>query len=174
MMSLGDVTGPRFGPEQIIQNAVAALEGRHEGGYAKGVAAYDAWREALLGVTKSDIAGMKDTMFGNYYLCVCNGEPLNCLSDGRKYAHRYFTQLAQEHPEQPLYAEIAKQFGRITEILRKKMARAMGGTEPCGRRQKKALARRGVRRKIAGYIGDMKAADERALALMKELLEAAR
>ena len=54
VMSLGDITGPRADAKWIVRNAIAALEGRQEGSVAKGVAAYDAWKKALLGASKSD------------------------------------------------------------------------------------------------------------------------
>jgi len=112
--------------------------------------------------------------FGKYHVLIAHGEPTNCLIDGRKNACRYFTRLAQEHPEQPLYAEIAGQFGVIAEIILKKMYKAMNSTAThgyeCGEKQKKAVAQLKTRQEIAGHIDEMKAADEKALALMKKLL----
>ena len=176
VMSLGEIAGPRMGEQGIIRNAVAALEGRRDGSFAKGVATYDAWKNALLGAKRKDIKGkIEGNDMGDWMLLVAHGEPLNSLADGRKNAQRYFTQLAKAYPKQPLYAEIANAFGMLVEILVKKVygamrSKAQHGFE-CGKKQKKAMARAGVRRKIAGYIDEMKAADEKALALMKELPE---
>ena len=182
VMSLGEITGPRMGVKEILRNAIAALEGQTEGDFARGLSAYDAWKNALLGAKRKDIKGkQKGNDMGGWLLLVAHGEPLNTLADGRKNACRYFESLAREHPKcaseralQPLYAAIAEQFGALVEILLKKVYRAMRSKAThgyeCGKKQKKALARRGVRREIAGYIDEMKAADEKALALMKELL----
>jgi hypothetical protein len=177
VMSLGEIAGPRRGEREIIRNAIAALEGRRDGSFDKGVAAYDAWKKALLGASQKDVKGkIEGNDMGDWLLLIAHGEPLNTLADGRKNAQRYFSQLAQAHPEQPLYAEITRQFGTLVEILLKKVygamrSKATHGFEG-GKKQKKAMARRVVRRKIAGYIDEMKAADEKALTLMKELLEA--
>jgi len=175
VMSLGEITGPRVGEKEILHNAAAALEGRRDGSFAKGVAAYDAWKNALLGAKRKDVKGkIEGNDMGGWLLLVAHGEPLNTLADGRKNAYRYFTQLAKAYPEQPVYAEIAAQFGTLVEILLKKVYGAMRSKAPhgfeCGKKQRRAMARASVRRKIAGYIDEMKAADEKALALMKQLL----
>ena len=177
VMSLGEITGPRMGEQEIIRNAAAALEGRRDGSFAKGIAAYDVWKKALLDAGGKDIKGkIPGNDMGDWLLLVAHGEPLNSLADGRKNAQRYFTRLARKHPEQPVYAEIAGAFGTLVGILLKKVYGAMRSKAPhgfaCGKKQKKALARAGTRRKIAGYIDEMKAADEKALTLMKELLAA--
>ena len=174
VMSLGEITGSRADEQTVIRNAIAALEGRRDGSFAKGIAAYDAWKAALLGAKRKDVKGkVEGNDMGDWLLLIAHGEPLNTLADGRKNARAYFLQLAQEHPEQPLYAEIARQFDALVEILLKKVYKAMRSRATHGfeggKNQKKAMARRGVRREIAGYINEMKAADEKALALMKEL-----
>ena len=175
VMSLGDVSGPRFGVKEILRNAIAALEGRHEGKHAKGIAAYDAWKAALLAAGESDLvqavgdggnAGMFD---GMNIMMMCQGDATDCLVDGRAHAGKYFAALAREHPEQPLYAQIAEQFGIVADTIHKKIYKALRGYQR-DKKQIKALQKLKTRQKIAGYIDEMKAADEKALALMKELL----
>jgi len=175
VMSLGKITGPRMGEWEIIRNAIAALEGSRDGTFAKGLAAYDAWKKALLCAERKDIKGkIEGNDMGDWMLLVAHGEPLNTLADGRKNAQRYFMCLAQEHPEQPIYAEIAGAFGTLIKILLKKVygamrSKAKHGYE-CGEKQKKAIAQLKTRQEIADYIDEMKDADEKALALMKKLL----
>jgi len=166
VMSLGDVAAPRMGTKQIVENAIAALEGRQEGNYAKGVAAYDAWKKALLGATGKDFA---PTDWGQSLVMMCQGDATDCLIDGRKNASLYFQRLAEEHPAEPLYAEIAEQFGLVAKTIHEKIYALLGGYER-GATQAKALEQPETRRQIAEHIDTMKAADERALALMKELL----
>ena len=168
VMALGDIAGPRMGVKQIIANGVAALEGRQEGNHAKGIAAYDAWKKAILNAGKSDFAldceGMNLVM-------MCQGDATDCLIDGRKNACKYFTALAEENPDQPLYGEIAAQFGIVAKTIHEKIYNLLRGYQR-GKKQERALKKPRVRRKIGEAIDVMKASDEKALALMKELLGA--
>jgi len=166
VMALGDICAPRWDAKQIIANGIAALEGRQEGKYAKGIAAYDAWKKAILAADKKDFA--MDCM-GMNLVMMCQGDATDCLVDGRKNACKYFRALAQEHPEQPLYDEIAEQFGIVAKTIHEKIYKALRGHHR-GKKQVRALRKVRVRRKIGTYIDVMRAADERALALMKELL----
>ena len=160
VMALGDIAGTRWDAKQIIANGIAALEGRQEGNCAKGVAAYDAWKKAILAIGKKDnLADAK----------MCQGDATDCLVDGRGRASEYFKALAAEHPEQPLYGEIAEQFGIISETIHKRIFKILHGPWH-GKKQVKAFKKLRNRRKIGECIDVMKAADEKALALMKELL----
>ena len=176
VMSLGDVAGPRFGAKEILRNAIDALEGRLEEKYAKGIAAYDAWKAALLAAGENDLTlactdGGNGGMFeGMNRMMMCQGDATDCLVDGRNNASKYFSGLAQEHPEQPLYAQIAEQFGIVADTIQHKIYKALGGYQR-DKKQVKALQKLKTRQKIAGYIAEMKAADEKALALMKALLD---
>ena len=165
-MSLGDVTAPRVDDATIIKNAIAVLQGRQDGKYAKGIAAYDAWKKALLGAEKKDFDMMPD--WGQCIAMMCQGDATDCLVDGRKNAHLYFKSLANKHPEQPLYIEISEQFGNIAWIIHDKIYSVLGGYER-GEAQTKALAQIETRQKICSFIDEMKASDEKALALMKML-----
>ena len=60
VMSLGSLHAPRFCTKQIVENAIAALEGRQEGKYQKGIAAYDAWKNALLNADEDAFKVMPD------------------------------------------------------------------------------------------------------------------
>lgn len=166
VMSLGDITGPRMGARKIVQNAVSALEGRQEGSYAKGIAAYEAWKNALLSADGSDFAL---TCGGDHLVMMCQGDATDCLADGRGNACKYFTALAEENPQQPLYAQIAGQFGLASKLIHEKIYGVLGGYER-GPEQIKKLEQPETRSKICEYIDEIKAADEKALALMKKLL----
>jgi len=168
VMSLGDVTAPRMGVKQIVENAIAALEGRQEGKVAKGVAAYDAWKKALLGATEKDFAM---ECGGQNLVMMCQGDATDCLADGRHNANVWFKRLAEENPAEPLYGEIAEQFAIVAKTITEKVYPLLGGYER-GAEQTKALEQPETRRQIAAHIDSMKAADEKALALMKELLAA--
>jgi len=167
MMALGDITQPRFSVKQIVRNAVTALEGRQEGKHAKGVAAYDAWEKALLSAEERDFAVIPD--WNQSIAMMCQGDATDCLIDGRKNAHLFFKRLAEENPNQPLYLIIAELFGMVAAVVHTKIYPALGGFER-GPEQEKALAKPETRNQIVEYIHEMKAADGKALVLMKELL----
>ena len=168
VMALGDVAGPRWGAREIVRNAIAALEGGQEGKYAKGIAAYEPWKRAILGAGKSDFA-LK--CGGDHFVMMCQGDATDCLMDGRHHAFKYFKGLAEEHPDQPLYGAIAEQFGIVAETIERGIYKTLHGYQR-GKKQVKALEKTRARRKIAQCIDVMKSADEKALALMKELLTA--
>ena len=169
VMALGDIAGPRWGVRPIVQNAVAALEGRQEGNWAKGVAAYDPWKTALLGVTASDFMVTGNDLIDHRCVMMCQGDATDCLIDGRKNAQKFFAKLASENPDQSIYAEIAEQFGIVATVVHTKIYGVLGGWDR-GPAQIRALAQPETRRQICEFIDEMKAADEKALALMKELL----
>lgn len=167
IMALGDITGARFGTKEIVKNAIAALEGRQEGDYAKGIAAYEAWKNALLNAKDSDFAMIPD--WGQSLAVMCQGDATDCLIDGRKNACKYFMGLAKENPGQLLYARIAEQFGIVAKGIHENIYGVLGGHER-GIEQMKKLEKPEVRSEICKYIDDLKAADEKALSLMKALL----
>ena len=166
VMALGDIAGPRWNIEQILPIAIAALEGRQEGSHAKGIAAYDAWKKAVLAAGKKDFAM---DCCGMDLVMMCQGDATDCLVDGRKNACKYFRALADENPDQPLYDEIAEQFGIVAKTIHEKIYKVLRGHHR-GKKQVRALRKARVRRKIGECIDVMKAADEKALVLMKELL----
>ncbi|MCL1952629.1 MAG: RNA polymerase subunit sigma-24 [Oscillospiraceae bacterium] len=168
VMALGDITAPRWGVKEIIAHGIAALEGRQEDNHAKGIFAYDAWKKAILNAGKSDFA---QRSWGQSLVMMCQGDATDCLIDGRKNACKYFTALAEENPDQPLYAEIAAQFGIVAKTIHEKIYKLLRGYQR-GKKQERALKKPRVRRKIGEAIDVMKASDEKALALMKELLGA--
>ena len=169
IMALGDISAPRIDTKQIVQNAISALEGRQEGKHAKGIAAYEPWKNALLNATESDFAIMPD--WGQSLIMMCQGDATDSLIDGRKNAYKYFMGLAEKNSDQSLYAQIAEQFGVIAKVIHEKVYAILGGYER-GSEQNKNLEQVETRNEIGKYIDEMKTADEKALALMKELLTA--
>ena len=157
-----------FSMREILQNAVEVLDGRMCGTYAKGLLAYDAWKNALL----------RDDDFSNEAILpvlvermMCHGDAMDCLSDGRRYAAQYLHEMAAKHPEQAQKLEaVAKEFDTVSAILWKEMVPLLGGWGR-GELQVRRLANAENRRLFAGIIGRMKQHDERALILIRELVE---
>ena len=170
VMSFGNIVTPRFDTRRILVNAVAALHGRHEGSFAKGIAAYDCWKKALLGVSENDFSVTGTEIFDDNNIMMCQGDAADCLIDGRKNAHLFFLDLAEKNPKEPMYAAIAEQFKIVTAVISSGIYDTLGGHER-GPEQIKALAQAENRELIAEYIEEIKMADEKALSLMKKLLE---
>ena len=165
VMAIGEKTGGAPQPiNAIASRAVEALTGRQYEKYAKGINAYDAWKKAILddGQFSEDM-----TIPLQIERLMCQGDAMDCLADGRGSAHKYFKKLAGKDPEQPLYGKIAEQFAAVAMAVQK-MNEALGGWER-GEAQMKALLKPETRRKLGALIDAAKAADARALELLKEL-----
>jgi len=166
VMSFGEITGERFTVKTVVENAIEVMTPRRHGKYAKGIYAYDAWKKAILDENQFP-KGMVSSMLVERLMC--QGDATDCLADGRKNAHKYFKKLAGENPTQPLYKLIAEQFAE-TAAYAHEMYDVLGGWER-GERQLQTFATREAREKIGSLIDKCKAADEKALNLLKELLK---
>lgn len=170
VISLGKIIAPRHDTKQILANAIAALEGRQEGEFAKGIAAYDAWKHALLGAEENDFAIIPG--WGQSKAMMCHADAVDCLADGRGQAVKYFRRLAGEHPARPLYAAVAEQFAIIAERTICENSYPLLGGHDRNEVANENLRNPEIRRRLAAHIDEMKAADTQALALMKQLLAA--
>lgn len=166
VMSFGEITGERFTVKTVVENAIEVMTPRRHGKYAKGIYAYDAWKKAILDENQFP-KGMVSSMLVEKL--ICQGDATDCLADGRKNAHKYFKKLADENPNQPLYKLIAEQFAE-TAAYAHEMYDVLGGWER-GEKQLQTFATREAREKIGSLIDKCKAADEKALNLLKELLK---
>ncbi len=155
-------------PAEALQNAAEALEGRMCGTYAKGILAYDAWKDALL----CDRDFPADAIFPLLVeRMMCHGDAMDCLSDGRGQAAEYLRRLARQYPAMaPGLNAAAGELEGITEIIWKEMIPVLGGWER-GEAQTRQLARAENRRLFAGLIERMKVHDQRAYGYISEILE---
>lgn len=168
VFATGTQTVPSFTPKEVLQNAVEALEGRMCGTYAKGVLAYDAWKNALL----NDHDFPSDAIFPVLVeRMMCHGDAIDCLTDGRWNGAKYLRALAEKYP---MHAEklnaAALEFESVTAVISKEMIPALGGWER-GEKQMRRLAKPETRQLFAELIDRMKAHDEQALIYIRELVE---
>jgi len=166
VMSMGDKIGEQESIKKIVKRGILALEGRLAGKYAKGIAAYAAWKKAIL-----DESQFSENMVAPLQAerIMCQGDAMDCLADGRTNAYKYFNKLALKNPEQPLFEKIAGQFAACAAGA-DKMYRTLGGWER-GEAQMKALMKIEIRHRLAELIDECKAADENVLSLMKKLVK---
>ncbi len=165
LIGIGEEACGAHSVKEIVAQGVEVLEGRQVGKFAKGIAAYAAWKAALL-----DESQFSENLIVPLRVerLMCQGDGMDCLADGRSSAAKYFAKLAAKHPGQPLYSAIQERFAACAAAAHQ-MYRALGGWER-DEAQMDALMRRDTREKLAGLLGECQAADEKALALMKELL----
>jgi len=161
VMSFGETTGQGFSVKTIVENAIEVMTPRKHGGYAKAGYAYDAWKKAILDESEFS-ANMVSPLLVERLMC--QGDAMDCLADGRQNAHKFFKNLADKEPSQPLFKQLAHQFA-ITAAGTQKMYETLGGWER-GAQQMKALLKPETRQKLGELIDECKAADEKALELL--------
>lgn len=168
LIATGTKLLPPLSPKETLQNAAEVLRGRMCGSYAKGILAYDAWKNALL--CEEDFPS--DAVFPLLIeRMMCHGDAMDCLSDGRFHAAKYFRTMAEKYPLQAEKLNAAAQeFEGISKILWEEMIPALGGWER-GEKQIRQLADPKNRRLFAAQIDRMKAHDQRAYALICELAD---
>jgi AraC-like DNA-binding protein len=156
VISIGEATGVKRTTKDIIKTAIEVLSGRMNGNFAKGILAYDAWKEAM-----SDDREFSDNLTILSERIMCQGDAMDCLADGRLNAKIYFEKLAAANPGQPLFKEIADQFNTIFVTVNK-MAEVLGGWNR-DEKQMRALQDKDVRRQICSLIDVCKEADQTVL-----------
>lgn len=168
LIATGTESLPPLTPAEALQNAAEALEGRMCGIYAKGILAYDSWKNALL--CERDFPA--DAVFPLLVeRMMCHGDAMDCLSDGRSHGAKYLRRLAEQFPAMaPGLHAAAEELEKIPEIIWNEMIPVLGGWER-GEAQTRQLARVENRRLFAGQIERMKAHDEQAYRHICGLLE---
>lgn len=168
LMATGTDPLPPLSPKEILQNAAEALGGRMCGTYAKGILAYDAWKNAILNDADFPSGAVFPLLIERM---MCHGDAMDCLSDGRYHAALYLRRMAEKHPAQAEKLNAAAgEFEHVTKIIWEEMIPVLGGWER-GEHQVRQLAEPENRRLFAAQIDRMKAHDERAYACLCELAE---
>ena len=168
VMSLGEITGERFAPKTILQNAVEVMTGRSWKHYAKGISAYDAWAKDIL----------EDSHFPENailpILCerlMVHGDAMDCIADGRHSAAGYMESLIPCIPAQRAGLEQAADAFTQVHNAFSKMTALLGGWQR-SENEMRMFAKPEVRKRMAGIICEAKRADEKALGIIKELVAA--
>ncbi len=166
VMCIGPVNAREVSSREILQQAVSALEGRKEHSYAKGILAYDAWREMLL--EESHFASeVYDSLFSK--LLVQN-DATQCLADGRSQGAKYLLELAAKGEEGSAKLEQAARHFQKVSVCAEEMSHLIGDWSDMDAMLKR-LADRKVREELAEQILRAKAEDEAALSCLKEYLQ---
>jgi len=166
VMCIGPVNGREALPQEILRQAVSALEGRMDHSYAKGIQAYDAWREMLL--EDSHFTGtVYDSLFSK--LLVQNDAAM-CLADGRNQGATYLRELAekQKDGDNTKLEQAALHFRKVSAHAQE-MRHLIGDWSDTDV-MLRHLADRKAREKLAQLILAAKAEDKAALQCLKEYL----
>lgn len=124
VMCIGALTDTTYDTKDIINMALKIMEPRDENTYAKGIRAYEAWKEMLLQETWFGNGSTFDVLFSK--LLVQN-DAMTCLQDGRKWAATYFEELANQYQdeEKKLCLDIADSFHKVSKVA-EEMQRLIG------------------------------------------------
>lgn len=166
VMCLGALDGDKYTTADIIANAVKALSGRTDCGYAKGIKAYDAWKEAFSDESNFSVDGNYTLLFEKM---LCQNDAMTCLADGRNCASLYFEELAEEDSSRYNdYSKISGLFRKCSDTILEMQSLYNIGNAGMDDMLKK-LADKETRKKTCSLVDIAKKADAEALTLMEKL-----
>ena len=167
VMCLGAIADKPCSDKEIIKMAADIMEPRNEGVYAKGLNAYEAWKEMLLDEKWFENGAGFDYLFSK--LLVQN-DAMTCINDGRKWAAEYFKGLSEHFSESESgkCRKIAAHFQKVSSIAGEMMS--LIGDWNDMENMLDNLGKRSVREKIGKLIDTAKAEDTLAYEQIKLLL----
>lgn len=120
-MCIGAITGTQYNEKEILKMAIDIMEPREETSYAKGIRAYEAWKDMLLDETWFEHGSTFDNLFSK--LLVQNDAML-CICDGRKWGAKYFEELSAKYAdtEKKICLNVAKHFDKVSKIAGEMMS----------------------------------------------------
>jgi len=167
VMCIGAKNGIISSDKEILENAIEIMKEREEYTYAKGIRAYDAWRE-MLSDEKWFVSGSFDYLFSK--LLVQNDATV-CISDGRHWAAKYFKELSVKYgeKEQKICQNIAEKFDKTSSIA-KEMMELIGGWDNTELMLKK-LGNHNIRKQLCRLVNLAKEEDIKAYRQMQTLYQ---
>ncbi|MDE5950038.1 MAG: hypothetical protein K2H12_00455, partial [Acetatifactor sp.] len=167
VMCMGPINAEEMTPQEILRQAVKALEGRMEHSYAKGILAYDAWHKMLLEESHFT-STVYDSLFSK--LLVQN-DATQCLMDGRNQGAKYLLELAaKQMTGDNAKLELAARHFQKVSAYAEEMSGLIGDWSDM-EAMLQHLADRNVREQLAQLILQAKEEDEAALQCLKEYLQ---
>lgn len=121
VMCIGAITDAPYSDKNIIKRALDIMEPREENTYAKGIRAYEAWKDMLLQEKWFINGSTFDNLFSKLLV---QRDAMGCIHDGRKWAAIYFEELAGRNGDldKTLCIDIAKHFKKVSGIATEMMA----------------------------------------------------
>ena len=163
IISIGEKIKPLISNKNIIDNAIKVMTGRFDvkagKTFAKGLYAYDAWKNAILNEAEFPKNAVLPILAERL---MCQGDAMDCLADGRNNAAIYMKKLSEELKEHSSICQmIDNHFSNVVANIWK-MADVLEGYER-NVKQINNLARTEVRQQLAVLIEECKLADSKAL-----------
>lgn len=167
VMCIGEIKDTPYNDREIVKMALNIMEPREENTYAKGISAYQAWKDMLLQEKWFENGSTFDNLFSK--LLVQN-DAMTCLHDGRKWATKYFEELANQYEdsEKSLCMDIAGSFQKVSTIAGE-MKSLIGNWDDTEKMQKN-FGDRLIRKKLGELIDHAEKEDQRAYEQMKRLV----
>lgn len=168
VMCIGPLADPPCDDREIIKMAADIMEPRYEGTYAKGLAAYDAWKEMLLDEKWFENQGGFDSLFS---MLLVQKDAMNCISDGRKWAAKYFEKLAEDYSETKasICLTIAESFRTVSRIAEE--MNSLIGSWNDTENMLQNFGSQSVREKLGALIAHAKREDTLAYETIRTLLK---
>lgn len=159
VMCIGEKKDTSYTANEIVEMALKIMEAREENTYAKGIRAYQAWKDMLLQEKWFVNGSTFDNLFSK--LLVQN-DAMTCLHDGRKWAAKYFEELANqyENSEKTICIDIANSFAKVSAIANE-MKSLIGDWNDTERMQKN-FGDRLIREKLGELIDAAEKEDRQA------------
>ncbi len=167
-MCIGAVSDDPSSDKEIIKMASDIMRARNEGSYAKGISAYDAWKDMLLDEKWFENGAGFDYLFSKLLV---HNDAMTCICDGRKWGAKYFEELSEKYGDtnKAVCRKIAKHFQEVSSIA-DAMALLIGDWSDM-EKMLKNFGNRDVREKIGNLIDTAKSNDILAYEQIKLLLE---
>lgn len=168
VMCIGEAKDTSYNDREIVKMALKIMEAREENTYAKGIRAYQAWKDMLLQEEWFENGSTFDNLFSK--LLVQN-DAMTCLHDGRKWAAKYFEELASQYgaSEKTICMDIASSFKSVSAIANK--MKSLIGDWGDAKRMQKNFCDRLIREKLGVLIDAASKEDRQAYEKMKLFCE---
>ena len=167
VMVLEPIDAKKANIKTIITNAIDVMTGRKCGNYAKGLSAYDAWSKAV----ENDKDFSEDLILPILAeRLFTHGDAIDCISDGRYNASVFMKKSAEVYPENKAPFEKAAKYLMGVSKVHTKLFEVIGGWER-GETQMRNFTNPNVRKRTVQYIRDAKENDEKAFAILKQLID---
>lgn len=164
VMSIGAKRDPQCDNKCIVKRALDIMKEREEYSYAKGIRAYEAWKDMLLLEKWFENGSTFDNLFSK--LLVQN-DAMVCIHDGRKWAAKYFEELGNRYGDlQKEYCRnIEEHFNNVSNIAGEMMS--LIGDWNDIENMEKNFADRLIREKLGELIDAAKLEDSKAYEQIK-------
>ncbi len=115
VMCMGEKKQTPYTDKEIVKIALQVMEAREENTYAKGIRAYQAWKDMILQEKWFENGSTYDNMFSKLFV---QNDAMTCLHDGRKWAAKYFEELGNQYEDsiKTFCMDIAGSFDKVSAI----------------------------------------------------------